>query len=90
MTIQEAREIIANATKIAVLTGAGMSTESGLPDFRSNEGIYNTLTTAMTFHIGMFRIYPRRFYSVIGPFYGQCARVWVLCFIRKDPVKIIL
>lgn len=72
MTIQEAREIIANATKIAVLTGAGMSTESGLPDFRSNEGIYNTLTTAMTFHIGMFRIYPRRFYSIIGPFYGQC------------------
>ena len=33
MTIKEAREIIANATKIAVLTGAGMSTESNLPDF---------------------------------------------------------
>ena len=72
MTIKEARKAIANARKIAVLTGAGISTESGLPDFRSNEGIYNTLTMAMTFHIGMFRIYPRRFYSVIGPFYGQC------------------
>ena len=40
--------------------------ESGLSDFWSNEGIYKTLTTAMTFHIGMFRIYPKRFYSVMG------------------------
>ena len=72
MTKQEAQKAIANAEKIAVLTGAGMSTESGLPDFRSSEGIYNTLTTALTFHIGLFRIYPRRFYSVVGPFYEQC------------------
>ncbi len=72
MTIKEAKTMISNAKKIAVLTGAGMSTESGLPDFRSNEGLYNTLTTSMTFHLGMFKIYPKRFYSVIGPFYGQC------------------
>ena len=72
MNIQEAKELLACANKIAVLTGAGMSTESGLPDFRSQTGIYNTLTTALTFHIAMFRIYPKRFYSVIGPFYGQC------------------
>ena len=72
MTFEEAKKAIANAKKIAVLSGAGMSTESGLPDFRSTKGIYNTLTTALTFHIGMFRIYPKRFYSVIGPFYEQC------------------
>lgn len=28
------------AQKIVVLTGAGMSTESGIPDFRSSEGLY--------------------------------------------------
>ena len=61
MNIQEARELVARASKIAVLTGAGMSTESGLPDFRSQTGIYNTLTTALTFHIAMFRIWPKRF-----------------------------
>ncbi len=72
MTITEAKAIIAKAQKIAVLTGAGMSTESGLPDFRSIKGIYNTLTTTLTFNIGMFRIYPQRFYKVIGPFYEQC------------------
>ena len=72
MTINEAKQAIANVKKIAVLTGAGMSTESGLPDFRGHKGIYNTLTTVATFSLWMFNIYPRRFYSVIGPFYEQC------------------
>jgi NAD-dependent deacetylase len=33
--IHDAAELIAQARKIAVLTGAGISTESGIPDFRS-------------------------------------------------------
>jgi len=33
-------EHIANASTIVVLTGAGMSTESGIPDFRSESGLY--------------------------------------------------
>ncbi|MBO4621014.1 MAG: NAD-dependent deacylase [Victivallales bacterium] len=72
MNLEEARKTIRNAKHIAVLSGAGMSTESGLPDFRSQKGIYNTLTTALTFRIELFRIYPQRFYRVIGPFYQQC------------------
>lgn len=72
MKIKEAQELVQAAKKIAVMTGAGISTESGLPDFRSNEGIYNTLTTAMTFDIRLFKVLPSRFYNVIGPFYGQC------------------
>lgn len=32
---------ISQADKIAVLTGTGMSTESGIPDFRSSEGLYS-------------------------------------------------
>ena len=72
MTINEAKQLLAKAQKIAVLTGAGMSTESGLPDFRANEGLYNPLTADMTFHVKMFRTYPERFYSAIKPFYEQC------------------
>jgi len=34
-------EQIRKANKILVLTGAGMSTESGIPDFRSSTGLYS-------------------------------------------------
>ena len=34
-------ELISNAKRIAVLTGAGVSTLSGIPDFRSVDGLYN-------------------------------------------------
>lgn len=33
-------DLIINATKIVVFTGAGISTESGIPDFRSPGGIW--------------------------------------------------
>ena len=41
MTLQE---IIDNSNKIVFFGGAGVSTESGIPDFRSANGIYNDKT----------------------------------------------
>ncbi|MBR4102835.1 MAG: hypothetical protein IKK39_02090, partial [Thermoguttaceae bacterium] len=38
--IQRFAELLAASPKIAALTGAGISTESGIPDFRSSTGIY--------------------------------------------------
>ncbi|UCD57208.1 MAG: NAD-dependent deacylase [Candidatus Hydrogenedentota bacterium] len=38
--IGEAADIIASANKVVVFTGAGVSTESGIPDFRSPGGIW--------------------------------------------------
>ena len=35
------QEIIDNSKNIVVLSGAGVSTDSGLKDFRSKNGIYN-------------------------------------------------
>ncbi len=35
------KEIIENSQKIVFFTGAGVSTESGIPDFRSVDGLYN-------------------------------------------------
>jgi len=39
--IHSATELMAEASKILVFTGAGMSTESGIPDFRSPGGIWS-------------------------------------------------
>ena len=38
--LNEISQIIATSKKIVVLTGAGISTESGLPDFRSKDGFW--------------------------------------------------
>ena len=38
------KEIIHKSNRIVVFTGAGMSVPSGIPDFRSAEGIYNQKT----------------------------------------------
>jgi len=39
--IEEAADIIASANKVVMFTGAGISTESGIPDFRSPGGIWS-------------------------------------------------
>ena len=38
--IREAKEIIDNASNVMVLTGAGISAESGIPTFRGDEGLW--------------------------------------------------
>jgi len=38
--IETVRDWIANASSIAVLTGAGISTDSGIPDFRGPQGLW--------------------------------------------------
>jgi NAD-dependent deacetylase len=40
-TLTNVSNLIKNANKILILTGAGISTNSGIPDFRSKTGIYN-------------------------------------------------
>ncbi|WP_311478609.1 NAD-dependent protein deacylase [uncultured Gulosibacter sp.] len=39
--LTRARQTLAAAEQIAVLTGAGMSTEASIPDFRSTTGLYS-------------------------------------------------
>lgn len=40
--IEELNNLIKNSNKITFFGGAGVSTESGIPDFRSKDGLYNT------------------------------------------------
>ena len=39
--IEELKRIIDNSCNIVFFGGAGVSTESGIPDFRSKDGLYN-------------------------------------------------
>lgn len=39
--IEKLRKLIANSNNIVFFGGAGVSTESGIPDFRSKDGLYN-------------------------------------------------
>ena len=43
MAYEELRKIIDNSDNIVFLGGAGVSTESNIPDFRSEKGLYNAV-----------------------------------------------
>lgn len=40
-TVEKLREIIAHTENLVFFGGAGVSTESGIPDFRSVDGLYH-------------------------------------------------
>ena len=68
--IEKLKKILSEAKRIACLTGAGMSTESGVPDFRSSTGIYKTLCSEEVFDIDNFNAHPEEFYKVMAPVYA--------------------
>lgn len=64
--VLELKKAVDMAEKIVVFGGAGFSTESGIPDFRSNDGIYNKyrdLDPESILSIETLRNDPELFYS---------------------------
>lgn len=45
--IREAADLILKSKKVFALTGAGISTDSGIPDFRSSSGYYSKMDPAL-------------------------------------------
>ena len=56
------------AGRIVFLTGAGISTESGIPDFRSADGLYSDPANINLFNISAFMADPRPFYRFSARF----------------------
>ena len=66
--IKTAAELIKNASNIVTLTGAGISTPSGIPDFRSpGSGLWNQVNSMEVASIITFRQYPEHFYEWVRP-----------------------
>ncbi len=56
------RDYLQSAHRIVFLTGAGISTESGIPDFRSPGGLYSDPANVNVFDISTFLADPSIFY----------------------------
>lgn len=70
--IERASEIIRNAGMVIALTGAGISVESGIPDFRSAGGIWDR--------------YDPSIYATIDSFVKKPAMVWEMVFEMIDVI----
>jgi NAD-dependent deacetylase len=60
--LAKARELVAGARRVVALTGAGFSTPSGIPDFRSAAGIWARFNPAEVASLAAFRRDPEGFY----------------------------
>jgi NAD-dependent deacetylase len=62
-TIKKLADAIRSSHRITVLTGAGISTESGIPDFRSTEGLWTKNVSRMDMMSTSFlKRYPEQFW----------------------------
>ncbi len=69
--IEKLARFLKSSQRPVFLTGAGMSTESGIPDFRSSAGLYSSGVTEKIFDISEFRSNPQRFYTFARSFFAQ-------------------
>ncbi len=63
MTVEHAAALLARSRSVVALTGAGISTESGLPDFRSQGGLWAEWDPQEVATLRAFRATPQRFYD---------------------------
>ena len=63
--INRAAHDILNAKKTIALTGAGISVESGIPDFRSEGGLWSKYDPEEYAHIDAFRAQPEKVWVML-------------------------
>ena len=70
--IEDAAELLRKAKHIVVLTGAGISSPSGIPDFRSEgSGLWSRDEPMEVASLTAFRTSPERFFNWFRPLAGQ-------------------
>jgi len=69
--LEDAAELFRNANRVVVLTGAGISTPSGIPDFRSEgTGLWSRDEPLEVASLSTFRTHPERFFEWFRPLAG--------------------
>jgi len=66
--IREFEKYLNQSRRVVFLTGAGISTESGIPDFRSADGLYSDPENLSLFDISAFLADPAPFYRFSAKF----------------------
>jgi len=84
MSVSELAELIRSRQPCVVLTGAGVSTESGIPDFRSRTGLWAQFDPREYATIEAFRSDPHKVWSFYKP------RIAVLTEAEPNPAHIAL
>src|SRR3989338_5960480 len=66
--IEQAGHLLRRSQYAVALTGAGVSTPSGIPDFRSRgSGLWESVDPAEVASLAAFRYHPERFYAWLYP-----------------------
>lgn len=74
-TTEDLARLLAGARHAVVLTGAGISTESGIPDFRSPGGLWEKYDPMVVGSMDMFIRDPEKFWQFHRPRYEAVAEV---------------
>ena len=74
--IELAKELVESSTKISALTGAGISVDSGIPDFRSEGGLWERYDPLEYATFESFLKDPSKFWTMGKEFY----KVWPSLF----------
>ena len=61
--MDELIRLMQESRRVVVFTGAGVSTLSGIPDFRGEEGLYKQMDGDLIFDVDVFRRDPSFFYT---------------------------
>jgi len=72
MLIEKAADLILSSKHAVALTGAGISTPSGIPDFRSiKDGLWQKYNPMEVASLSVFRLRPERFFEWFRPLTRQ-------------------
>src|SRR5258708_12986591 len=70
--LEDAAELFRKAKRVVVLTGAGISTPSGIPDFRSEgSGLWSRDEPLEVASLSTFRMAPEKFFNWFRPLASQ-------------------